>query len=58
MLSQDEPIREVIAKIISSIIPFDEMEEEHLVFAKRWVTSGEELFRCAKPDQPSIHLVS
>lgn len=51
-------IRKKIITTISSIIPWDSVEKEHLDFAKEWVLSGVEIFRIAKPDKPNIHLVS
>lgn len=53
-----ELIREEIMSTISSIIPCDNIEREHLKFVKGWITSGAEIFRIAKPDKPNIHLVS
>jgi 8-oxo-dGTP diphosphatase len=51
-------IREEIITIVSSILPFDSVEKEHIDFAKNWIASGVEIFRIAKPDKPNIHLVS
>lgn len=51
-------MRTAIHKIVSALIPFDRLEEEHLNFAKQWIASEAEIFRLAAPDQPSIHLVS
>lgn len=51
-------IRQEIITAISSIIPFDVLEQEHLDFVKDWIASGAEIFRIAKPDKPNIHLVS
>lgn len=51
-------IREEIIAIVSSIMPFDSVEKEHIEFAKKWIASGVEIFRIAKPDKPNIHLVS
>lgn len=45
-------------EVISSIIPCDQQEHEHLDFAKTWIASDAEIFRIAKPDNPNIHLVS
>src|SRR5262245_14182288 len=51
-------IRKEIITTISSIIPFDAIEREHLDFVKDWIASGAEIFRFAKPDKPNTHLVS
>ena len=58
MLPSSESIRLIIDDIVSSIIPIDPIEEEHINFVKRWIASGVEIFRRAKPDIPNIHLVS
>lgn len=58
MLSDDQSIRHAIKQLISSIMPFDSVEEEHRDFVKNWIASGAEIFRIAKPDIPNIHLVS
>jgi 8-oxo-dGTP diphosphatase len=55
---EHEHIRKEILGIVSSVIPHDQMEQEHLRFVKTWITSGAEIFRIAKPDKPNIHLVS
>lgn len=46
-----------ISETLSSIIPFDKEEKEHLHFAKGWVISGAEIFRLVKPATPDPHLV-
>lgn len=51
-------IRTAICKIISSIIPIDPCEEEHLAFVNDWIASGVEIFRSETPNKPDIHLVS
>jgi len=51
-------MRATIHQIVSSLIPFDHLEEEHLNFTKQWIASGAEIFRLELPDQPPIHLVS
>ena len=53
-----ELIRKEIFELISSIIPYDRQEKEHIDFVQKWIASGAEIFRIAKPDQPKIHLVS
>ena len=51
-------IRETISKIVRDIRPFDALEKEHQEDALSWIDSGAEIFRIAKPDTPSKHLVS
>ncbi len=55
---ENEHIRHEILSVVSSVIPHDQMEQQHLHFVKTWITSGAEIFRIAKPDKPNIHLVS
>ena len=43
---------------IELIRPFDEIERKHQTDALKWVDSGAELFRLAKPATPPKHLVS
>lgn len=47
-----------IKETLSSIVPFDKKEEEHLHFAKEWVNSGAGIFRLIKPATPDPHLVA
>jgi len=49
---------DIIAKIIKSIKPFDNEEKLHKENSLRWVQSGKEIFRTAKPDVPKKHLVA
>lgn len=56
--NNQECLRSTIHRIVSAIVPFDHLEEEHIDFVKKWISSGAEIFRLAKPDQPNIHLVS
>jgi len=51
-------LRDEIMTMISSIVPFDSIEKEHISFVKNWIASGAEIFRIAKPDRPNIHLVA
>lgn len=51
-------IRLEIHSTINSLSPFDEIEQEHISFTKRWVESGVEIFRTAKPATPDPHLVA
>lgn len=47
-----------IRETISSIVPLDKKEEEHLHFTKKWIDSGTQIFRLVKPSTPDPHLVS
>jgi 8-oxo-dGTP diphosphatase len=51
-------MREEILKLISSIEPLDELEQEHIANAVEWIHSGVEIFRIEKPATPPKHLVS
>lgn len=51
-------MREKILQLISSIIPYDDIENEHIEDALQWLESGKEIFRIKKPDIPPKHLVS
>ena len=51
-------LRKLIAKTVSQIIPFDELEQQHINESIEWIQSGATLFRIQKPDLPSKHLVS
>lgn len=50
--------RTIIRQLIASITPVDDKEQEDITFALRWIDSGAEIFRIAKPDDPKIHLVA
>lgn len=45
-------------KILDTLTPYDQLEEEHIAFAKKWVDSGAPLYRTEKPATPDPHLVS
>lgn len=47
-----------ITETINSIVPLDKREEEHLFFTRKWIDSGAEIFRIAKPATPDPHLVA
>ncbi|MBS0651685.1 MAG: NUDIX hydrolase [Verrucomicrobia bacterium] len=51
-------IRSAIQHIVTSIQPLDLQEAEHLLFTQKWIESGADIFRIAKPDIPDTHLVS
>ena len=50
-------VRRKIKDLILQIEPFDDLEREHLYDAIDWIDSGVEIFRIAKPANPSKHLV-
>ncbi|CAF3833527.1 unnamed protein product [Rotaria sp. Silwood1] len=51
-------VKDTVDDLISSIKPFDKLEEEHIKHSISWINSGEEIFRIQKPDIPPKHLVS
>lgn len=51
-------IRHEIHCTISSLSPFDEIEQKHISFTKHWIESGAEIFRTVKPATPDPHLVA
>jgi 8-oxo-dGTP diphosphatase len=55
---QTTSIRNEIQRIVSSIIPLDHEEQEHITFVQKWIASGVQLFRIEKPAIPDTHLVS
>lgn len=55
---QTTSIRGHIYHIISNIIPYDDLEQEHINDTRRWIESGAPIFRVQKPDVPNKHLVS
>jgi len=48
-------IRSEIHRLVSSIIPFDNIEQGHIDFVLRWIESGSEIFRTQKPATPETH---
>jgi 8-oxo-dGTP pyrophosphatase MutT (NUDIX family) len=51
-------IRTSIHRTVSSIVPCDRIEKDHIDFVLRWIKSGCEIFRREKPATPDTHLVS
>lgn len=51
-------IRKNIHHLISAIIPYDDVEQEHINDTRLWIKSGAPIFRVQKPDVPNKHLVS
>ncbi|HSX42769.1 MAG TPA: NUDIX domain-containing protein [Candidatus Saccharimonadales bacterium] len=54
----DQTVVHTIAREVSSIIPYDTLEQEHLQDTAKWLRSGQNPFRLRKPDVPPKHLVS
>lgn len=56
--NQSSMIRNQIYQTVSSIKPHDIQEKEDIEFVRQWISSGAEIFRISKPDNPKTHLVS
>jgi 8-oxo-dGTP diphosphatase len=55
---QTADIRTQIRHEVLHIVPFDPLEQAHIEDTLRWIDSGVNIFRIAKPDKPPKHLVS
>jgi 8-oxo-dGTP diphosphatase len=55
---QPADMRSEILRSILSIKPLDAAEQAHIDFVQRWIKSGAEIFRTAKPATPETHLVA
>lgn len=51
-------VRSEIQQLVAELEPFDDIEQEHIDFVLKWIESGCEIFRRAKPATPETHLVS
>jgi 8-oxo-dGTP diphosphatase len=51
-------MRSVVDTLVKSIDPYDELEATARTDVLKWIDSGVELCRTAKPDTPPKHLVS
>ena len=51
-------IRSEIRLMTSQIQSLDREEAEHIAFVEKWIDSGAEIFRIAKPATPDPHLVA
>jgi 8-oxo-dGTP diphosphatase len=51
-------MRTEIRQMVAAITPMDAIEAQQIEFALRWIDSGADLFRVAKPATPDPHLVS
>ncbi|MBX9620844.1 MAG: NUDIX hydrolase [Alphaproteobacteria bacterium] len=47
-----------VVDVISTIIPFDDLESQQILETLTWIRSGAQIFRLQKPDIPPKHLVS
>lgn len=50
--------RDVVKEIVRKIIPYDDLESQHIQETLTWIQSGTPIFRIRKPDVPPKHLVS
>lgn len=57
-LAQDFTSEKSVIDVISTIIPFDDLESQHIQETLSWIRSGAQIFRLQKPDIPPKHLVS
>lgn len=57
-MNKNSSTQEHIHHLISAIIPYDDIEREHIIDTLSWIKSGEPIFRIQKPDVPNKHLVS
>lgn len=55
---EQNSIHNEIQWTINSIVPFDDEEKKHINFALKWISTGAEIFRIAKPATPDPHLVA
>lgn len=58
ILPQNNAINQNIDDIILSMVPYDELEQQHIDETITWIRSGAPLFRTEKPATPPKHLVS
>lgn len=54
---ENHETREEIISLLKAIMPFDDIEREHIADAVKWIESGVEIFRVEKPATPLKHLV-
>lgn len=57
-MKKEFTIRSKIRSLASQIRPADREEIEHITFVEKWIDSGAEIFRIAKPATPNPHLVA
>lgn len=56
-LSQNLTSEQSIVDLISTIIPFDDLESQNIQETLTWIKNGAQIFRLQKPDVPPKHLV-
>ena len=44
--------------LVQEIVPYDDMESEHIADVLQWIEAGSDIYRVEKPDKPPKHLVS
>lgn len=49
---------DIVKAAVNTIKPYDDVEDEHVKDALRWLDTGLPVFRISKPDNPPKHLVS
>lgn len=54
----DQSVVACITKEVERIVPYDEIEQDHIQSVCEWLKSGANPFRLEKPDIPPKHLVS
>ncbi|RMI33620.1 NUDIX domain-containing protein [Nocardia stercoris] len=52
-----QPATAVVASIVKGLLPFDDLERDHVATTSAWLASTDDIFRRAKPATPSPHLV-
>lgn len=57
-MNLNKDIRITIEDLVTSILPIDNLEHEHIQFTLNWIRSGADIFRIEKPALPDPHLVS
>jgi 8-oxo-dGTP diphosphatase len=51
-------VRDKILDLVLGMNPHDPLEKQHIHDTAAWITSGKQIFRITKPDNPNKHLVS
>ncbi|GAA1681226.1 NUDIX hydrolase [Glycomyces endophyticus] len=47
-----------LTDLLDGVVPWDDLERDHLDAARAWISGGAPLYRTAKPATPPMHLVS
>lgn len=56
LLQKSSPEQDTV-DVISAIVPFDDLESQHIQETLAWIQSGDQIFRLQKPATPLKHLV-